>query len=120
MESLYELHDHFQSYIKDFSLNVVSGQCSVSYTPLAYDFIDSDLDFDEEFYDKMMKNFDKFLESYIRDLIAKRTVAKAVIRKSKMLFRHESVLEYEKEFVRSKNMCLITQKTIEQMDESQY
>ena len=98
MEKLNELYEHFRSYIKEFNLGISSSCCSIQYTPLAYDFIDCDLDFDEEYYERMIVNFDKFVEIYVREMLASNIVTQATIRKNKMIFRHETELDVEKTY----------------------
>lgn len=115
MDNLYELYEHFRSYIKDFSMKIENSTCSISHTPFAYDLIDNDLDFDEEYYDKMMRNFDTCLLVYVRDMLKSNSIKKVNIRKYKMLFRNESVLEYEKQLEACGNKCMIVTTVMEDM-----
>lgn len=116
MDNLYELYEHFQSYIKEFVLKIDDTICYVSYTPLGYDFIDSDLDFDEEYFERMMSNFDRFLESYIKDMFTCDAISQARIRKSRMVFRDTVELEYERTFEKqTKNKIMVTEKRLEML-----
>jgi len=93
------LVDTFREFIKTVKINNSNHELCVEYTPYAYDYIDDDLDFNEEYYSNLCASFQKWLETTIRDMIRMKEIKQGVIIQNRMLFRNAD------EFVKKVTMC---------------
>lgn len=83
--------DNFREYLRSIKISTLSDKVEVDYTPLAYDYIDKDLDFDEAYYSGLCNSFQKWLETTAIDMIRECECLEVQITRNHMLFRNENI-----------------------------
>lgn len=99
MESnLKTIFENFKEYMETWSItyNSEEKKYKVEYTPLLYDLIDDDLDFDEEYYNRLIENIDRMLEVTIKDMLRDENSEIVEISRNTLLSRSERKFEYKK------------------------
>lgn len=76
----------FREYLRSIRLSTVGDKLEFEYTVTAYDYIDDDLDFDEEYYSNMCMTFQKWLEATALDMIRSNEIGTVEITQNKMVF----------------------------------
>jgi hypothetical protein len=79
--------ESFREYLKAVKYVNDNGYIQVEYTPIAYDYIDDDLDFDEDYYASMCKSFQTWLETTALDMIRQSEASQIRIVQNRMIFR---------------------------------
>lgn len=89
------LGNSFSTYLHSFIvLESPDGMAlSITYVPYEYDYIDTDLDYDELHYAALIAQFSIQLEDLATSLVASNRLAYVSIVRGKMLFPHQHVLE---------------------------
>ena len=80
--------ESFRDYIRSIKVSTFDGEIEVEYTLLSYDYIDQDLDFDEEYYANMCQSFNRWLETTAADVIKENEAKKLKIVQNRMIFRN--------------------------------
>lgn len=84
------LYDHFSDFIHSFEMTMANnGEFLIKYCPWTYDLLDHDLDFDEFAYMAMMSEFDRFVDTYSKELAEADPAIWVSVIKSEMVFRHK-------------------------------
>lgn len=81
--------ENFKEYMRSIRVSTIGDEIEVEYTLLAYDYIDDDLDFDEEYYQGLCGSFQKWLEATALDMVREYEVRKVTLVRNHMLFRNE-------------------------------
>lgn len=79
--------ESFREYLKAVKYVNDHGCIEVEYTPIAYDYIDDDLDFNEDYYAGMCKSFQTWLETTALDMIRQFEASQIKIIQNRMVFR---------------------------------
>lgn len=90
------LYDGFREYFRYFNLkrNITMNhlRLEIEYVPIQYDLIDDDLDFDELYYEKIHKEFDRYLNIYLLSLFKKTSLDLSIeVNKRKEISRNFSI-----------------------------
>ena len=86
---IWGMFTNFKEYIKDYKIKVNNEDAFlyIEYLPFAYDLIDADLDFNEEYYQKLWDYFERMLTYHIENAIKSYEISKAEINHKQMIFR---------------------------------
>ena len=91
---------NFKEFIRKITVLNVDGEIEIEYTPYLYDYIDDDLDFNEEHYSSLCNSFQRWLETTAYDMVKMHEVRKVKITQNRMVFRtedrHVQTVIYEK------------------------
>ena len=85
--------ENFKEYLRNLRVACIDGEIEVEYTPYLYDYIDDDLDFNEEYYSGLCTAFQKWLQSTAIDMIKANEASKIKIIRNRMVFRNEDHFE---------------------------
>ena len=77
------------------SLNSKTNELHVSFVYNTYDLIDKDLDFDEEYYVKIMENLRKIVFQECKTLVDDGKISRACIMCSKLIMKNMMNLEHQ-------------------------
>ena len=80
--------DNFREYIRSIRVSNIDDEIEVEYTLFAYDYIDDDLDFNEEYYAGLCNHFQRWLESTATDVVKQKEVRLVRLIQNRMLFRN--------------------------------
>lgn len=80
---------NFKEFIHRIRTLNIDGDVEIEYTPYLYDYIDDDLDFNEEYYSGLCASFQRWLETTALDMVKTREVKSVTIIQNRMVFRHE-------------------------------
>ena len=101
---LFNIFDSFEDFVASHCFAVENDNTlNITYEFLSYDLIDKDLDFNEEYYKQLCKNFNKMLLRECKTLMDDELYTKIAITQSLKLMTNYGVLERRFELT-SKNM----------------
>lgn len=92
VETIENILKNFQEYLYEHVIRRENGKQIISYTPLQYDLIDGELDYDEEYYMRLMKNLDNMLEETGKEHV-RTTHLPVTLIKNTMISRKEQYME---------------------------
>ena len=96
---LISFSDYISTYI--VTTNQKTNELHISFVYNTYDLVDKNLDFDEEYYSKIMINLRKVLFQECKTLVDSETIQKATIMCSKLVMSNLTTLEHEMTIDRS-------------------
>jgi hypothetical protein len=99
LNTLSALRESFQEFIENFSITRFANDTAflIDFTVLSYDFIDDDLDFNEEYYNNLVAHFRKWLHVVCKQLVKDYKLSIICV-ENKMIFRTEKVVLSRHEF----------------------
>jgi hypothetical protein len=80
-----------REYMRHLRVSVINNDIEVEYTMMSYDYIDADLDFDEEYYSGICSSFKRWLEASARDMVLNNEAQKITLIQNHMVFRDTDV-----------------------------
>lgn len=83
--------ENFREFLKSIKYDRNGDQLDIEYTPMSYDYIDDDLDFDEEYYTGLCNSFQKWMETVAVDMVRFREAGSVKVTRNRMLFRDKDV-----------------------------
>lgn len=81
--------ENFKEYLRNIRVSNIDGEIEIEYTPYLYDYIDDDLDFNEEYYQGLCDSFQRWLESVALDMLKESEAKRIKIIHNRMVFRNE-------------------------------
>lgn len=85
------LLNNFGEYLHKSKVYRSNGTIYIEYTPLLYDYIDDDLDFDEMYYKNMCIEFGRWLSTVCKEILRDKgaDINIIVVTENRMLFRNK-------------------------------
>lgn len=80
--------ENFKEYMRSIRVSTLNDEIEVEYTLLAYDYIDDDLDFNEDYYQGLCVSFQKWLKATALDMVREREARKVTLVRNIMIFRN--------------------------------
>lgn len=81
--------NNFKEFIRNIRVSNIDDEVEIEYTPLLYDYIDDDLDFNEEYYKGLCNTFQRWLEAAGSDMVKAKEARKVRIIHNRMIFRNK-------------------------------
>lgn len=118
MDLVRSIIEGFSEYLCNIDISENQFVKSIKYTPLLYDYIDDDLDFDEAYYSNhLISNFERMLDFEIMNLFKlDPNLQEFKVEKGKMIFRDKFEIDTVIEYVRQSDKVEVCTRVLRKMN----